>query len=301
LENVEKKSRAKILLSINIVLTVLLLIIALGLTYYGFTLKQRVDQQIKTLDFATTQNSQKLSRIDDQLDTLQNSFQKILPQQVEIYQVGELIALANQMLVVYGDTNDSLRLLNYAKQQLNGNSNPAFDNLKAALGYDITQLENVNTVNKVALSGEIDSLNALIANLHLNLDTATKNSVKNIKVDDSIVHKFLANIKNTLYSLITISKTTGGDILVPSKENIAKENMHFDLFSAKVALLGHDEKSWLYNLHDVDYYLNTYFKEYAKTDKIQAKIAELTQINVANDNINIDNTIKAINKLKALN
>lgn len=298
-ENLEKKAGSPIIARINLLLTLLLLAVIMGLAYYGFIVKQRVDMQIKMLDVAVKHNGEKLVNTEDQVETIQDDLKQISNSQVEIYQLSELVALANQVLVVYGDTNGCLRLLNYAKNQLSAKNNPAFDNLKVALGYDMERLQDDNVIDRVTLSGEIDGLNDAIATIHL--DNKMVNVSKNIKIEDSKLQRFLTNIKDTLYDLVAISKTSGENILTPSAENIAKENMRFDLFSAKVALLGHDEKAWEYNLHNTNYYLETYFKEYDGFNNIKAKLADLLKINVANDKVNIDATIKAMNKLKTIN
>lgn len=299
-ENIEKKSGGGIISRLNLFLTFLLLAIVISLAYYGFMLKQHTDLQIRMLDIAVKHNWQKLVYTEDQIETMQEDLKQISNSQIEVYQISELVALANQVLVVYGDTNGCLRLLNYAKNQLSAKNNPEFDNLKVALGYDMERLQDSNVIDKVTLSGELDGLNDEIATIHLDNTKMTNVYKKTVTTEDSKWQRFLNNIKDTLYGLVAISKTSKANILVPPAENIAKENMRFDLFSAKVALLGHDEKSWEYNLQNTNYYLETYFKEYAGVDKITIKIDELLKINVANDKVNIDATIKAMNKLKAL-
>ena len=298
-ENIENKPKISIVARINVLLTLLLLVVIMGFAYYGFMFKQHMDTQIRMLDIATVHNGAKLINLEGRVEVLQDDLSHMSQGKVEIYQISELVALANQVLVVYGDVNGCLRLLNYAKYQLSTNNNPEFDNLKVALGYDLEHLDSVNVIDKVTLSGEIDGLNDAVTAMHLVRPMA--NADKSIKMEDSKWQRFLANTKDTLYSLVSISKTSGAVILVPSAENVAKENIHFDLFSAKVALLGHDEKSWTYNLQNANYYLDTYFKEYAGADRIKAEIESLLIINIANDTVNIDATIKAINKLKALN
>ena len=72
------------------------------------------------------------------------------------------------------------------------------------------------------------------------------------------------------------------------------------MFNARIALLGHDERSWRFNLQNASAYLSTYFSDYDGFFDVSTKLKELLKINVAMSDINIDNTLKALNKLKAL-
>lgn len=301
-ENTDKKSGSGFIARVNLLLTLLLLSGIIYLAYYGFMFRQSTENQFRELNMVsrvmTATGAKNLADLEHKVTTIQNDLSQISNNNVEIYQVSELIGLANQVLLVYGDINGCIRLLNYAKSQLVTSSNPEYDELKIALGHDIEGLNQANIIDRAVLSGEIDGLNDAITKIQLKDNLVVVD--KNTSINGSKWQRFLYNIKDTLSGVVAISKTSTNNILLPSSESIAKENIRFDLYSAKVALLGHDQKSWVYNLQNANYYLNTYFKEYAMVDKITVKTTDLLKINVANDDVSIDATIKAVNKLKAL-
>lgn len=302
MSEVEIKKTKNKLARFNLLLILLILVGIGAVGYYGFYFWQDTESKINRLNLATkiilVENSKTINNLDKRVDALQSNLSLMSSSKVEVYQVSELIALANQVLVVYGDVNGALRLLNFAQSQLSANNNSIFDNLKKSLGYDIATLSRANVIDKVALSGEIDSLSDGVLALHLeSIDTSIK---PQINLNDTKLHKFLNNIKDTLYSVVSISRTHQKEILLPTNEDIAKANIRFDLLSAKIALFNHNQKSWIYNLQNASSEMNTYFYEYAGFNVINAKLMELMQINVATDGININETIDAVNKIKAM-
>lgn len=282
---------------------ILLIFVGLGaICFYGLYFWQDLNGKITRINLATKiilmENSKSINGLNTRVDVLQSDLKLMTSSKVEVYQISELISLANQVLVVYGDVNGSLRLLGYAQNQLSANNNPTFDVLKKALGHDIENLSRANTIDRVLLSGEVDSLSDGVLALHLEGKEVPAKST--INVHDTKLHDFLMNIKNTFSGIVQVSKTNQKEILLPTNEDIAKENIRFDLLSAKLALLNRNQKSWSYNLQNVSSDLNTYFYEYAGFKEINSKVEELIKIDVAMDNININETINAMNKIRAM-
>lgn len=260
----------------------------------------RISAAYKAQDVANSQAIQNLQKNIDQLNSKVSDLAPTKGGNV-LFQVNELISLANQGLVVYNDIPSTLRLLDYAKQMLDANNDAMYTGLKYALATDVARLTQLPTIDKVMLSGQLDGLASQISNLKIEKVTSSQIVASN-NTEQSSWSKFIANIKSSLSGLVTISKSSDADgvVLLPQQHSLAQESIRVDFLSARMALLQHDQASWNYSLSNAKTAVNIYFSGYQGIDKIQAQLAELLNVNVSNPQANIDATLTQLIKINNL-
>ncbi len=254
----------------------------------------QINSRIMQQDSTTTSS---LKEIEDNLDQLNSKYAEIANNKNGniLFQINELVSLANQGLVVYNDISGAIRLLNYAKEMLNSNDDAIFTGIKYAISSDLTKLNQETRIDKVILSAELDSIANTISKLHLepiqnkpHTDISTKSKWQ----------MFVDNIKTSLSSLISITRPgSSANILLPKENTAMEEGIRVDILTAKMALLQHDQPSWVYSLNNAKEILNANFSGYSGVDKIIAQLNQLVDINISNSAVNIDATLVELTKL----
>lgn len=232
--------------------------------------------------------SNSISKIDNQVNSLSGKQNSVI-----IFQLNQLISLANQGLIVYGDIEGSIRILNYAKEMLDGNNDPIFTGVKFAITGDITKLESRPKVDSVIINGELDSLVSVLSNMSLDKESQASASTKDTKLK-----QFWLNIKESLLSLIRVKRVSAIDL--DRSLPIAIDDIRMDILGAKLAILQHDEVSFEYNLKMARQILGLSFANYTGFKEIDSKLEALQKINISNTSVNIDATVKELNKLNNL-
>lgn len=216
-----------------------------------------------------------------------------------LFQINELISLANQGLLIYGDINGCTRLLNSAKSMLEENNDPSLTGLKFAISSDITRLEGLPKIDKVSLNGDLDGLIDQVSYLHIAMESA-QNEKSNDNQSQSKWDLFAENIKVSLLNLISIKKSSDANVPLPRQEEVLEENIRVDLLSSRIALIQNDAASWLYGLNGAKKIINTYFANYKGINEINLKLDGLINIDISNNNANINSTLEQLNKLNKL-
>ena len=276
---------------------------AAGYLYYSaIQYKAQINTQLANQNMAYTQREQaKDLEIKASIDSLSTKLGELAGNAngLLLFQVNELISLVNQGLVVYNDISGSIRLLNYTQNMLETNNSAELTGLKLAIATDITKLDTLPKTDSVMLSGELDNLVAQVAKLHLKRDNLSK-PVAPATYEQSKWVKFLDNIKDNLFNLVNITRVGTSPALQPKQEEVAEDNIRVDLLSARIALLQHDNSSWIYNLTTARNLLTANFANYQGVNEISQKINNLLQINISNTDANIDATLKELAKLNNL-
>ena len=232
--------------------------------------------------------SDNVKRIDNRVNSLSGNQNSII-----VFELNQLVSLANQGLIVYGDTDGTIRLLNYAKTMLIGNNDAIFTGIKVAITKDVTKLQSSPKVDNVIISSELDTLVPLLSNMSINKELVPIDPSKQTKLQ-----KFWLNIKYSLLGLISIKRV--GTVATPKTLSIAVEEIRMNILGAKLAVLQHDEKSYVYNIQIARKELDQSFANYVGFKEIDDKLQQLQNIDIGNSNTNIDLTIKELNKLNNL-
>ncbi len=251
-------------------------------------LKASNNAQDKANQIIQSEFSNSISKIDNQVASLSGKQNSVI-----IFQLNQLISLANQGLIVYGDIKGSIRILNYAKEMLDGNNDPIFTGVKFAITSDVTKLQSRPKVDSVIINGELDSLASVLSNMSL-----AKESEPNAITRDTKLKQFWSNIKESLLGLIKVKHVSAIDL--DRSLPIAIDDIKMDILGAKLAVLQHDEVSFEYNLKMARQILGLSFANYTGFKEIDAKLEALQKINISNTTADIDATIKELNKLNNL-
>lgn len=290
-------------------LLLVLIIIAISYLYYrGMEYKEHIAFQIQQLSMQSTDQNKIMQIAISELENKSASFNSRLNQlninksALVLFQVNELISLANQSVLIYNDIPASIRLLNYAKNALETEDNASFVDLKYTLSNDITKLQNLPIVDKVMLNGQLDAILEHIKGVRLTADNGSGNNVSSINISNTSTWlTFINNIKITLLGLISISDSNSDkyEVLLPKQEVLLKDILKVDLLGAKIALIENDQAGWEYNLNSAKSKLINNFANYSGINQLIEQLTNLSQVKVSNPNANIDATLTVLNKLVA--
>jgi len=290
------------------------------LYYTGVTERDSLVQQLNTLskkvELDKTQINNELQVIDKHIDGLESQvhgMSMVSNHNLILVQLNQLIGMANQSLVVYNDVRSALKLLNYVAGLLQTSLNGEYAEIKAAVAADINRLGSVQDIDTNLLVAKLNTLGGQINSLPLiDYDKTTsanlqesyvrESAVTSAAADSSLWYKFWANLKHALRSIVVVSNTNYAKQvqLLPNKEIIIQQNIKLYLLNAKIALLQHDQVSWKFNLQNVKADLTTYFSQTSITRALVINLDELINVNITLNAINIDATLKALNKLNKL-
>ncbi|MFN8770558.1 MAG: uroporphyrinogen-III C-methyltransferase [Neisseriaceae bacterium] len=255
------------------------------------------------------QNEQIKSRIDgieSEISIIKSGSNQHLP----LFHINELISMANQSLLVYGDVRSTLKLLQYANDILSNNNEAQYIEIKSAITNDIAKLGQLQYIDSVALSSKINTIIDQITSIPIigddksaiKVESTIYTSIDNGSNKASLWTKFIENIKSSLKSLVLVTSTNNRKAieLLPEKEIIVRQNIKLYLLNARIALLQHDQNSWKFNLTNVDENLKDYFIKTTLLSSIINNIDDLLKVDISMENANIDDTLKALNKLNDL-
>jgi uroporphyrin-3 C-methyltransferase len=298
-------------LFINILAT--LIVIASFFTFvYNYKEIVRLNKSINNLDKIIKENSDNINHLFSINDYNENKILKFesrlevlinANKDFSLVQINELISLANQMLLLYGDVNSTIRILIYTNKLLENNLHINYMPLKSAILDDIDNLQLIEKVNIYSITSKLNLLSNSINNLPLNIDLDKKNKYQfELKVDNidnpNIIQKFWTNLKNDMRKLFIVSKINKQDEieLLPEKEIIIRQNVKLNILNLKITLLQRNDKLWHYYLSDIKSNIDNYFVKNDNVGSLINIINELNEINITL-NYNLQKTNDALNLL----
>lgn len=297
---------------------ILLSIVALGgtsyLYYIGLNKETQIDNKLNSVtQLISAQNdtyANNIVEIKTTVDSFESQVARLSNQKTDytLLQLNELINMANQSLFVYNDIKSTLKLLNYAQKLLSNNNSPIYVEVKTAIANDIAQLGQIQYTDPVVLSSKINAVLNQITTLPLIDDSVQiakeiqSTQDNNSDLTQSIWYKFWKNLKHDFASLVKVSSSDKNNViqLSPEKDVLIRQNLKLDLLNVRMALLQHDNSAWQYNLNNVKNDLGLYFVNNALVGAIIENINGLLQTNISIAGINLDDTLKALNKLNQI-
>lgn len=299
-------------LALIAILFSLVAIAAAGYVYYQYdNLHNEFRQSVVTIRNVERNNQQlklQLSRSQLQLIVIESRFDMVVKanQNFALLQLNEIISMANQSLLVYGDIKSAVKLLSYAADILNNNASAQYIEIKNAVNNDVVALGQLQYTDAIMLTSKLNA----IANQISTLPLVDENEVIHVETQQNVIDKtshniwerFWNNFKKDIRSLVYISNNNNSNAiqLLPEKEIIIRQNLKLYLLNAKIALLQHDDQAWKYNLINIQSDLDDYFIQNSLLVSIQSNVADLLKADVTMNNININNTLKALNKLNGI-
>ncbi len=273
---------------------------------YGIKEQNSINHQLKLQVSQLTNDNQSLKTQVSQLVAdqalIESTVRNINPSQTSIlvYQLNAIITSANQSLNLYHDLPSTIKLLSYAKQILTANSDPIFMDLKINLTKDLDRIQAQNSYDNVMLASQIDNL--YNETTHLRVVAPEVKPVAQ-STNNSVWHKMLLNIKNSIFSLVKVEKTNQAvaDLIVPENESVIRQHLQIDLLNARQALLTRNQGLWSNSLSDAENLVRHYFIADQLTLGQLQIINQLQNVSLSANQANLDLTMQSLIKLQELN
>jgi uroporphyrin-3 C-methyltransferase len=291
---------------------VLLSFIALGssgyIYYHDIKAHASTTYRISALDNTSATNNaqvqQDIVSINQQISALKSKVESFNTDKFSAttYQLNALISLVTQSLVAYHDVNGAIKLLTYTQGVINANNSPIYTDLKAAVTTDLDKLKQMPVIDRVVIATKLNNIVTSTDNLDLIVNNESSVPFTVSKADKPIWLRFLNEIRTRLFGLVQISNANNNDALnlLPQNSVIIHQNVKLDILNARMALLQNDEANWQYSLNQAKQGLTAYFINSITMNNVIKEIDQLLQLNIAYNEIGIETTLKALNKLNNL-
>ena len=255
----------------------------------GFLLSDKnTVEQIKGFESSITVLSK-------QVNQLSSHRTQIIRSEINYY-----INLASRSLLVNNDITTCLQFLEYANNYLNSVGDPIFNNLKYAISHDISNIQQLPTINKTEISAKLDSINQRVNNISY-VNNSINIESSNIGIPTSLWDKFLYNLKHTLFSLVKISKVNDhSTMLLPEEEYMTRTQVRLELLNARLSVISNDNANWHSSLMAARQSILNYFVNDSTSHNLILQIDELSKLNIGIQDVNLDETMKALLQLNTL-
>jgi len=216
-------------------------------------------------------------------------------------EVAHLLLLANQRLTLLGDAELAKRALTLADDRLRSVADPGILEVRRALSQELSALERVQLPDISGIALDLSSLVQTVSALPLKGDGDRPDWIADAQADQSgkdsstasSVDKdkpgffvaWMSRLADDLGSLIRIRRVdeTQSPKLDNSERFLAFENLRLHLLVAQLAVLRSDQGVYEENLATARTWLNDYFESSSKTQRFDARLSELMQIDIAQE------------------
>lgn len=264
-------------------------------------INQQQSKKITELQASTTQLQLRLITMESQVIGMRQQLNSVNPTQssLVVYQLNSLISGANQSLLLYHDSVAAIKQLNYAKNILATTDDARFSQIKINLTKDLGNLEAQNSFDSTVVATQLDELGGLVDQLSVVAPVSTVDASND---NGSTSAKIIRHLKNSLFSLVKISKANPDNNQANRFENdtVMRQHLQLDILNSKQALLTHNQQLWLSSLSDSSDIIQKYFVNDAAFHKSMLILKQLQTINFGESKANLDLTVDALGKLEQL-
>lgn len=219
---------------------------------------------------------------------------------VGIYQINELVSIANQQLLLYANVRGALNVLTYTSELLTNNNQANLVGLKLALAKDINKLQNESSTDTTVIVASLDNLSHNLANIPL--ITELSNAEEPIVQQDANNkwQQVYTNIIDKLLSLVRITPVASNTkelVLLPNAEALVRQNINLQLLNAKLALFAHNQKAYIDSINKLKHYLITYLQPGNMATVSENTLNDLAAHDIDVTDLNINNTLDALSSI----
>lgn len=291
-------------------LLVTLMGLFLGLSYFWFKDRERLNDYQSQLSTLQTQISQNLANDKDrqqQLLQLQNFVEQKFSSTdnaILLANVKQLIQLAQYNLVYFHDTDNALSALTLADQQLGTIVSPdiRLENLHQLLTQYLTNLKAFPHIDLTTILAQLQSLKLQITQLPL---LPSSNSSSKLPTPESSTNNLQENkwahaLKNSLDSfrqLIIIRRLNKPlePLLPEAEQHYLQHNLLLLLQQAQWALIHHEPNIYQSSLQEIQENIKDHFATNSlDTQKILQAINQLKLINLQIPSVDLNPLLEAI-------
>lgn len=216
-------------------------------------------------------------------------------------EVAHLLLLANQRLTLLGDAELAKRALTLADDRLRSVADPGILEVRRALSQELSALERVQLPDISGIALDLSSLVQTVSALPLKGDGDRPDWIADAQADQSgkdsstasSVDKdepgffvaWMSRLADDLGSLIRVRRVdeTQSPKLDNSERFLAFENLRLHLLVAQLAVLRSDQAVYEENLTTARTWLNDYFESSSESQRFDARLSELMQIDIAQE------------------
>ena len=216
-------------------------------------------------------------------------------------EVAHLLLLANQRLTLLGDAELAKRALTLADDRLRSVADPEILEVRRVLSQELNALERaqlpdisgialdlsslVQTVSALPLKGDGDRPD-WIADAQADQSGKDSSAASSVDQDESgFFAALMSRLADDLGNLIRVRRVdeTQSPKLDNSERFLAFENLRLHLLVAQLAVLRGDQAVYEENLTTARTWLNDYFESSSESQRFDARLSELMQIDIAQE------------------
>ena len=216
-------------------------------------------------------------------------------------EVAHLLLLANQRLSLLGDAELAKRALTLADDRLRSVADPAILEVRRALSQELSALERVQLPDISGIALDLSSLVQTVSALPLKGDGNRPDWIADAQADQSgkdsstassvdkdkpgFFAAWMSRLADDLGYLIRVRRVdeTQSPKLDNSERFLAFENLRLHLLVAQLAVLRSDQAVYEENLTTARTWLNDYFESSSESQRFDARLSELMQIDIAQE------------------
>lgn len=247
---------------------------------------------------------QQLAESQNQQEALQTLYEQLADNREArvVTEVEQLLVIANQQLQLANNVKSALLALQTAQTRLQMLDTAQSQALSTQLDTDVQSLQNLPTVDVADMSAQLEALAAVVNRLPLVSDRhpPTK-TTPNHASNASLWAALASELWQDLHNLVRLERIDRREppLLAPDQTFYLRENIKLRLLTARIALLQHDETTYLSDLNTVKDWLNSHFDTRdAITRNALKQIAKLSANSIVVPIPNISASLNLVSKYK---
>lgn len=246
---------------------------------------------------------QQLADSQNQQEALQTLYEQLADNREArvVSEVEQLLVIANQQLQLANNVRSALLALQTAQTRLQTLDTAQSHALSTQLDTDVQNLQNLPTVDVAEMSEQLEKLASDVANLPLVSDRHPSPKKTVTSGEGSVWASLASEIWQDLHRLIRLERIDRREppLLAPDQTFYLRENIKLRLLTARIALLQHDETTYLNDLNTVKDWLNSHFDTRdTLTRNALTHIAKLTANSIVVPIPNISASLNLVSKYK---
>ena len=279
------------------------------LNQQSLALAKKAEERSIQANARTIVLEQKLAESRDQQDVLQTLYNQLAENREAsaLSEVEQLLSIANQQLQLAGNVKSALLAMQAADKRLEPLKLPRAIQLRETLAVEIENLRKLPQIDITSMSMQLEKLAALCATLPLiserqptlNANAAQINLHKPTQLN--AIQKIALPIWDDIKNLVTVERIDHPEppLLAADHEFYLRENLKLRLLTARIALLQHDQASYITDLNTVTVWLNQYF-DTKHPNAIQAfkLLKKLSSNNISIELPQLTESMAAVNRYK---
>ena len=284
-----------------------------ALNQQSLALAKQAEERSTQANARTVILEQKLNESRDQQEVLQTLYNQLAENReaTALAEVEQLITVANQQLQLAGNVKSALLALQAAEKRLEPLDLARAIQLREVLNLEIEKLRKLPQIDLVSMSAVLNEMTSLVDSLPLISERqptlnaeANQNSAKNSPLNNSqlnVLQQFGMSIWQDIKNLVTIDRMDRPEPPLLGKDQAfyLRENLKLRLLTARIALLQHDEATYLADIETANHWLTQYFDtKHPNTIRVTKLLAKVSAKNINIELPNLQESITAVNRYK---